>query len=64
MVTHNAALADIYASRIIKLSDGKIVSDSNPYEAKVEDKEYILKRRKDVHYLLVLLPQLGLLAYL
>ena len=46
MVTHNAALADIYASRIIKLSDGKIVSDSNPYEAKVEDKEYNLKRTK------------------
>ena len=46
MVTHNAALADIYASRIIKLSDGKIVSDSNPYEAKGEDKEYNLKRTK------------------
>lgn len=46
MVTHNAALADIYASRIIKLSDGKIVSDSNPYEAKVEDNEYNLKRTK------------------
>lgn len=46
MVTHNAALADIYASRIIKLSDGKIVSDSNPYEAKGKYKEYNLKRTK------------------
>ena len=46
MVTHNDILADIYASRIIKLSDGKIVSDSNPYEAKKENKEYNLKRTK------------------
>lgn len=46
MVTHNDTLADIYASRIIKLSDGKIVSDSNPYEAKKENKEYNLKRTK------------------
>ena len=46
MVTHNAALADIYASRIIKLSDGKIVSDSNPYDAKEEKTEYSLKRTK------------------
>ena len=46
MVTHNDTLADIYASRIIKLSDGKIISDSNPYEAKKENKEYNLKRTK------------------
>lgn len=46
MVTHNDTLADIYASRIIKLSDGKIVSDSNPYEAQNENKDYNLKRTK------------------
>ncbi len=46
MVTHNDTLADIYASRIIKLSDGKIVSDSNPYDAKEENAEYSLKRTK------------------
>ena len=46
MVTHNDTLADIYASRIIKLSDGKIVSDSNPYNAKEENAEYSLKRTK------------------
>jgi len=31
MVTHNPELADAYANRIIKLLDGKIVDDSNPY---------------------------------
>lgn len=32
MVTHNADLADAYATRIIRLLDGKIIEDSNPYE--------------------------------
>ncbi len=32
MVTHNPELAEEYASRIIKLHDGRIVSDTNPYE--------------------------------
>lgn len=31
MVTHNPTLADTYANRIINLSDGRVVSDSNPY---------------------------------
>ena len=31
MVTHNPELADTYATRIIKLRDGRIRSDSNPY---------------------------------
>ena len=46
MVTHNDTLADIYASRIIKLSDGQIVSDSNPYEVEEEKQDYNLKRTK------------------
>lgn len=32
MVTHNPELADRYANRIIRLHDGKIVSDSNPFQ--------------------------------
>ena len=31
MVTHNPELADTYSNRIIKLKDGVITSDSNPY---------------------------------
>lgn len=34
MVTHNPDLADKYASRIITLKDGKITSDSDPYDGK------------------------------
>lgn len=36
MVTHNPELADKYASRIITLKDGKITSDSNPYDGKIK----------------------------
>ena len=32
MVTHNPELAQQYATRIVKLKDGKICADSNPYE--------------------------------
>lgn len=32
MVTHNPELAYEYATRIVNLKDGKIVSDSNPFE--------------------------------
>ena len=34
MVTHNPELANNYSNRIIKLKDGKIISDSNPYSEK------------------------------
>ncbi len=37
MVTHNPELAKKYSSRIVKLLDGKIIDDSNPYKASEED---------------------------
>ena len=38
MVTHNPQLAEKYSSRIVQLSDGRVVSDSNPYDAGEERK--------------------------
>ena len=32
MVTHNIDLANKYSSRIIKIKDGKVLNDSNPYD--------------------------------
>lgn len=32
MVTHNPELAEEYATRIVRLADGKIVDDSHPYD--------------------------------
>ena len=39
MVTHNPDLAEKYSSRIIKILDGKITDDSNPYSIEAEEKE-------------------------
>ncbi len=49
MVTHNPELAEAYANRTIKLLDGKIVDDSNPYSA-VEcenEVEALIKKEKE-----------------
>ncbi len=37
MVTHNPELAEKYATRIVKLSDGKIIDDSDPYVLKKDE---------------------------
>ncbi len=39
MVTHNPELADTYANRIVDLRDGKVVSDSNPFNPAPEDEK-------------------------
>ena len=46
MVTHNPELAEDYANRIVKVKDGKVVGDSNPFEApeKIEEKKDSKKR--------------------
>lgn len=36
MVTHNPELAEKYSTRIIRLLDGQVVADSNPYSENVE----------------------------
>ena len=46
MVTHNPELAEEYSSRIVRLLDGKIISDSDPYEEKVEATEQTKKDKK------------------
>ena len=58
MVTHNPELAEQYSTRIVKLQDGLVVSDSNPYnpeeiqENKLEEKpkkkrRWFRRKRKD-----------------
>ena len=39
MVTHNPDLANRYSSRIVKLLDGQVVSDSNPFDSSLEKDE-------------------------
>ena len=44
MVTHNPELAEQYSTRIVKLSDGKVIDDSNP----LSQEEYEFLATKDV----------------
>ncbi len=44
MVTHNEAVAEKYADRIIRFQDGKIVSDSNPYQEESTPDSFGLKK--------------------
>lgn len=48
MVTHNPEIAETYSTRTVKLLDGEIISDSNPYTAKEEEvkKEKVEKSKK------------------
>ncbi len=39
MVTHNPELAEEYSTRIVKLRDGKVIDDTDPFEPKVELEE-------------------------
>lgn len=44
MVTHNPELAEEYADRIVSFSDGKIVSDTNPFVSENNSNDYRPKK--------------------
>ena len=46
MVTHNPELAEQYASRIIRIKDGRIVDDSAPFSSGIEEMPMKKKRKK------------------
>jgi putative ABC transport system permease protein len=54
MVTHNPELAEKYSSRIVKILDGNITDDSNPYtEAdKKQEEKQSAKSRKNINVFL------------
>jgi len=39
MVTHNPELAELYSNRIVRMKDGLVVEDTNPFSAEVEKQE-------------------------
>ena len=51
MVTHNPTLAEKYSSRIIRLLDGKVVSDSNPFEEQEKETKPEKNRKKPLSFL-------------
>ena len=52
MVTHNPELAEQYSSRIVRLQDGLVISDTNPYEGdevnETETETPAIKIKKEV----------------
>ncbi len=46
MVTHNPDLAEEYSTRIIKLLDGRVIDDSNPYEVSKKEETPVKKTKK------------------
>ncbi|GHU62973.1 ABC transporter [Clostridia bacterium] len=48
MVTHNPELAEKYSSRIVKLSDGEVVSDSHPHESTPDQQIQKPKNQKKI----------------
>ena len=58
MVTHNPDLAEEYSNRIIRLLDGKVVDDTNPYDRNVvepiEKKKQPKQKKPSMSYLTAL----------
>ncbi len=47
MVTHNPELAELYSTRIVRLVDGKLTADSNPFDGEAEkEKKTTVKKGK------------------
>ncbi len=47
MVTHNPDLAEQYSSRIIRLLDGKITDDTNPYQPEASSEPAVVLSKKE-----------------
>jgi len=54
MVTHNPELADKYSTRIVKLKDGVITDDSNPYTDKEDNKDTSIGKKTSMSFLTAL----------
>ena len=46
MVTHNGEIAEDYSTRIVRLQDGKIIGDTNPYDGGEDTKLDLLQTEK------------------
>jgi len=50
MVTHNPQLADEYSSRIMRLKDGTLISDSNPFNEQEMNVDTSVLKRPDMSF--------------
>ncbi|MBR5257639.1 MAG: ABC transporter, partial [Clostridia bacterium] len=54
MVTHNPELAEKYSTRIVRLSDGRIVGDTDPYDGADEQEGSLSTSRTGMSFLTAL----------
>lgn len=54
MVTHNPELANTYSTRIVKLKDGSIIDDSNPYDDDALDSDSYIGKKTSMSFLTAL----------
>lgn len=59
MVTHDSEMAYRYASRIIKLKDGKIVDDSNPIKEKLIDNSVLVLKKTAMSFKTALISSIN-----
>jgi len=61
MVTHNPEIAETYSTRIIRLLDGMVIDDSNPYTSEVAEKSEskFKKKKKSMSFFTALLLSLN-----
>lgn len=50
MVTHNPELAEQYSTRIVRIKDGELTSDSNPYNAESDKPKEAKKQRVSMSF--------------
>lgn len=50
MVTHNPVLAKKYSNRVVELLDGKVLSDTNPYEIKEKKNKNSTKEKTSMSF--------------
>ena len=50
MVTHNPELANKYSTRIVKLKDGSIIDDSNPYDENIENVDNFIGKKTSMSF--------------
>lgn len=47
MVTHNPELAEKYSTRIIRLSDGEVIDDSDPFKYEPKEAEQVVNKKEE-----------------
>lgn len=54
MVTHNPELAEQYSTRLIRVLDGHIVDDSNPYQSQTSQADEVIFKKTRMNFLTAL----------